>query len=311
MRNPANAWSIGTFGAIGEFTWAPTEPATFAESKFSIEVRTERGAMRLSRSSEARRFAYQTLWGDGEAWTSGVAFCLPAINRSSVGFRRVGLDTHALRPEEVNSVLFDLGVGVGHTAMCIRTCDREILAAAQEMESEEVLSERGDSLIELLRAKSPVRVMISPMGRIEVYSPIPAEGGCSPVGPHTHLLPALAALRRTHSANIPIPDSLQPVLTLHPPSPWRSAEGERRNYDQVAARHFDEIFSAFGDERAREVSRAIEFAVLSGQQPHTFLFPTERHLRIQARVALRRLAQEGRGQSIAAWLALYDRSCRG
>jgi hypothetical protein len=307
VRNPANSWSIGTFGVVGEFMWNPSESVSFLEDASTVEVRSERGAMRISMSSAVLIHAYQSLWGDGEAWTSGVAFCLPSvIQEKRSGFHRLGSDSRAMRHEEQDAFLFDLGIGVGHTAICIRTRDPDILAAAQQMEGEDLLSHRGDPLFELLRKKSPVRVMTSPAGRIEVYSPIPPEGGRSPSGPHTHLLPRLAILRRTHSANVPIPESLQPVLTMHPRSPWRTAGGERVSYDHTAATDFDEIISEFGDERAKEVSRSIELAVSLGQQPHTFPFPRERHLRIQARVVLRRLAQEARGRNIASWLALYD-----
>lgn len=307
VRNPANAWSIGTFGVLGEFMWEPSESVSFTESASAIEVRSERGAMRISMSPAVRTLAYQSLWGDGEAWTSGVAFCLPSVaRRSTLGFHRIGADFHALRTEETDSVLFDLGIGVGHTTMCVRTRDAEVIEVAREMEGQDVLSCRGAALMELLRMKSPARVMTSPVGRIEVYSAIPAEDGHSPEGPHTHLLPRLATLRRTHSANIPVPYSLQPVLTMHPRSPWHSSNGERGSYDRTAACEFDEIFSEFGDERAIEVSRSIKRAVLSGQPPRTFHFPTERHLRVQARVALRRLAQEGGGPDLDQWLALYD-----
>ena len=299
---------MGSFGALAEFMWTPSEFVSLTKTESAIEVTSGRGAMRIYMLPDIRALAYQTLWGDhGEAWTSGVALCLPALaTEKKSGFRHLGTDRHSLRPADLDSVLFDLGIGVGHTSMCIRTRDAEILAAAQGMEGEDILSSRGAEFIHLLRKKSPVRVMTSPIGRIEVYSPIPDEGGQSPVGPHTHLLPRLARLRRTHSANIPIPYSLQPVLTLHPRSPWRSVGGERRSYDPSVARDFDEIIAEFGDERAREVSRAIQDAVLSSQQPHSFAFPVDRHLRVQARVALRRMAQEGIEADIAEWLALYD-----
>ena len=42
-----------------------------------------------------------------------------------------------------------------------------------------------------LVAASPHRVVTGPLGRIEVYNPIPAGWGASPEGCHTHLIPAL------------------------------------------------------------------------------------------------------------------------
>lgn len=308
IRSSENAWSIGCFGVSAEFMRAPFEPAKITESQLATEIVTERGAMRLSTASHARPIAYQSPWGEGDAWTSGVLFCVPSVSKASnFRFRHIGPDAQAIRPRDVSADLFDLGVGVGHVRMCIRTRDEEVLGAAREMEGQDLLGERGASLLRLLRAKSPVRVMISPLGRIEVYSQIPPDSGCSPLGPHTHLLPALAGLRRRHSSNVPIPRSLQAVLMLHPRSPWRNREGERVVYDRTAAKEFDELLLQFGDPEAIAVIRRLEAAVLGGEKPERFAFPTRRHLRAQARVTLRRLALEGRAENVGEWFAAYDR----
>ena len=48
-----------------------------------------------------------------------------------------------------------------------------------------------DRVGHLLVAASPHRVVTGPLGRIEVYNPIPQEWHVSPEGCHTHLLPRL------------------------------------------------------------------------------------------------------------------------
>jgi len=59
--------------------WAESESVSFTESESTLEVSNERDAMRISMSSGVGALAYQSLWGDAEAWTSGVAFLSPSV----------------------------------------------------------------------------------------------------------------------------------------------------------------------------------------------------------------------------------------
>ena len=49
----------------------------------------------------------------------------------------------------------------------------------------------------------------------EVHQPIPPQGGHSPEGPHTHLLPKLLAERRVHPPGSPLPVGLYCGLSLY------------------------------------------------------------------------------------------------
>ena len=80
-------------------------------------------------------------------------------------------------------------------------------------------------------AASPARVIVSRLARVEITNPIPAPGGVSPDGPHTHLLPAIMRRARVHDANIPVPHGMLPCLTLYPAHPARDAEGRERPFD--------------------------------------------------------------------------------
>src|SRR6201999_4030892 len=103
----------------------------------------------------------------------------------------------------------------------------------------------------------PHRVILSPLARVEVYAPIPQPGGKSPDGPHTHLLPKLLASRRTHAANAPIPEGFQPVLMLHPRSPWRDGMGMRTDFDPALDAVFEALLADFGLAEDRAVRARI------------------------------------------------------
>jgi hypothetical protein len=104
-------------------------------------------------------------------------------------------DPGALRPADATAVLVDLAVGHPAAAFCVRTADAELVDLLRVLEGRgwaEALDAVGPRLV----AASPHRVVIGPLGRIEVFNPIPARSDVSPEGCHTHLLPALLATGR-------------------------------------------------------------------------------------------------------------------
>ena len=95
---------------------------------------------------------------------------------------------------------------MGHAAaaFCVRTGDAAVLARLREVAGapwREALEAVGAAVL----VASPHRVVITPLGRIEVWGPIPPEQGTSPAGPHTHLLPALLATGRELPAGHVLP----------------------------------------------------------------------------------------------------------
>ena len=67
---------------------------------------------------------------------------------------------------------------------------------------------------------SPHRVVTTPLGRVEVWAPIPPDSGVSPEGPHTHLLPVLLATGRELPNGVELPPELAPAAAFHPPPGW-------------------------------------------------------------------------------------------
>ncbi|MBB3877771.1 DUF6925 family protein [Sphingomonas pseudosanguinis] len=298
IEDPANGWSIGSFGAIGEFMRDPDEPTTIRRSTDCIEVVTGRGAIRVV-DTELTGVAWDTLSSDGETWGHALALCVAVPPPSAKVIRPRGPDHEALRDEDRHGLLYDLGVGTGCVTMAIRTQDAELIAALDAAVGQPVLAS-GDVMECILRSQ-PHRVLISPAGRVEVYQPIPMPGGESPEGPHTHLLPKLIGKDRPHSANTPIPEGWQSALTLHPPSPWRTPLGERRPFCPRTDAMFAPLLQCYQSAEDEAVRAAIITALDEVELP----WPDSRRGRHKARVVLRRLYAAGDIRA-SAWRMIHD-----
>ncbi|WP_197277268.1 DUF6925 family protein [Sphingomonas profundi] len=305
VRDPANGWSIGSFGAIGEFVRDADEPASIEESDRRIETTTARGAMRISTVEPLRPIAWDGLAADGEGWSHTLAFCIPRPATAGRTIRRLGADRDAIRESDRDAMLFDLGVGSGAVGMCLRTADRALAEAMIAAEGVPLLSVPA-LMGEVLRAQ-PHRVLLSPAGRIEVFQPIPPPGGKSPAGPHTHLLPKLIGTDRPHSANVPIPDDLQSALSMHPRSPWRTPLGEKQPYDPATDRAFAPMLARYGLADDAAVDAGLLDALRRRAAPELAGWPATRRGRTRARILLRRLAAAGDGR-VKPWRILHDRA---
>jgi hypothetical protein len=252
--------------------------------------------------------AYDIPGSDPDTWSSELALCMPAIEPLSGGVvTPLGPDHQALRATDRTMALYDLGIGLGAVRFCVRTTDPHAIEALHAAAGQ---AASGDILHALMAAflhAQPHRVLLSPAGRIEVTAPIPMPDGRSPEGPHTHLLPALLASGRTHSANTPIPPGWQPILMLHPPGAWRDGLGRRTPYSREADDASGRLFQRFGLADERALRGQVEAAIAAGQAPQSFPRPSERRARAHLRVVLRRLAAAGSPGPVAAWRALHDR----
>lgn len=303
--DPENGWSIGSFGAIGEFVRDADEPTETIRGENFFQIATARGAMRIAPTAELQPLAWDSLSADGESWGHALAFCVaipPSANRT---ITRLGEDAAAIRQEDRGNILFDLGVGCGAVSMHLRTRDTDLIEALDKAEGVGLLSVDG-VMPEVLRAQ-PHRVLTSPAGRIEVFQPIPAADGKSPVGPHTHLLPKLIVKDRPHSSNVPIPEGLQSALSLHPRSPWRTMLGERHPFDAKIDSKFRPMLDRYGLSDDANVETALIAAIESGSTPEFADWPGTRRGRTKARIALRRLAAAGHGK-VVPWRVLFDRA---
>lgn len=299
VEDPANGWSIGSFGAIGEFMRDAEEPVTIHRTDGQIDVVTTRGAMRV-RDAALTGVAWDTLSGDGETWGHVLAFCSPRPAAGPRVVRFLGHDADAIRAEDRSARLYDLGVASGCVAMAARTRDPALIAALDAAEGQALLGVAG--IMPIVLKAQPHRVLLSPAGRIEVYQPIPAGDGKSPEGPHTHLLPKLIAKDRAHSSNTPIPDGWQAALSMHPLSPWRTPLGERHAFRPDLDAAFAPLLDRFGLDEDKVVARQIAASL----DDEALSWPNGRRQRHKARIVLRRLHAAGDAR-VDRWRAAYDR----
>lgn len=207
-------WSIGVQGAVAEFS--RDDDAVVLDDGMAM---TALGAIRITLPAPAVAWRYRIDGGCGEGGSrSEIALCLPesqARLASRAVLTELGPDREAMRPEDREAVLFDLGLDLSHITACVRTADPETLAVLRDGAGRSLIADKNP-LLRQLADLSPHRVFISQAGRIEVYQPIPAPGGVSPKGPHTHLL--TGSLRRGRVIATPWPSGFSSCLTLHPPA---------------------------------------------------------------------------------------------
>jgi hypothetical protein len=220
----------------------------------------------------------------------------------------LGPDAGALREDERDAVLFDLGIGAPHCDICVRTADRQMLSVLRAAAGSPLL-EMG--LFDALPEMSPTRVFLSRLGRVEVCTPIPKPGGRTPDGPHTHVLRDLLKHRRTHSANVPLPECLVPCAEMFPASPIHDAHGGRQRFDIAKHETFQRLLADHGDSLCMKAKYETVAAIRAGRLP--FDEPSyTRAQRLARRVALRQIAQvDGPSRTLVAWQKTFDPTALG
>jgi hypothetical protein len=305
ISNPDTQWSLGTFGAIAEFSRDHDEPVRLAQSNEGVSAVTPRGGIALTPHAAIRPFASEGITRTG--WNQRIALCLPmhdcAMNQRAA-LTEIGPDHQAPREEDREAILFDLGLGALQADFCVRIGDHSLAARLREHAGRN-LFEPGNPAMGMILAANPHRVFLSRLGRIEVYQPIPPPSGKSPEGPHTHVLPRLLQSRRTHPATEPVPQGWIPCAHLYPPHPARDGLGEARPFDATHHDAFQRMMAACGDPAALAAKRRVVDAVLAGEPPTAVA--GDRHGRISVRIALRQMrSQDHASAALSAWLANFD-----
>lgn len=258
-------WHLGTFGVVAEFMRDEDEPTAFPGDG-GLAAFTARGAIRLEVTPDLRPFAYETAMSRARSWGQQVALCLPreacAMNRRAV-LTELGPDRDAVRADDRDAVLFDLGLDRLQVDACIRTADAGLIETLRSAEGKPLFDVSTGAMMAILKAH-PHRVFLARLGRVEVFQPIPADGATSPPGPHTHVLPKLMKTGRTHGANAPIPKALVPCGGFAPPHPQRDPMGRPRPFSEMRHAAFQTMLERFGNTRLVAVKRAAALGYTDG-----------------------------------------------
>jgi hypothetical protein len=200
LGDAGNGWSIGTWGAIGEFQYDAEEPGLVLDLA-TLSVTSPRGALHIGDLGDAKLFALI----DDAGRIREIAFCSP---------RPAGRRTTI---HQLDETTFDLGIGVPHVDMMVRLRrdDAATRAALREGVGRPLFAP-GNPAGPAIGRSSPTRIFASALARLEVHQPIPPSGGRSPEGPHSHLLPQYLAERRVHAPGSPLPAGLYCGLSLYP-----------------------------------------------------------------------------------------------
>ena len=319
LSDPSTGWSMGTFGALAEFHRNADEPL-LGEVSNGLQCATSLGALRLELPKDVLPVAYQTLSANPRRWGHGIALCLPedrAVMAERRAITEVGPDETAVREEDRDGILFDMGLSVLGAAcrqveFCVRTADPELTGVLRAAQGQSVFDPACTAMKAILEAH-PNRVAVTRLGRVEVYQPIggPATGGVSPAGPHTHVLPDLLASGRTHSANVPIPEGLVPCAWAYPANPVSTQMGRDKPFDVALHQAFEQILEAWGVSAIVDTKKRVRDAVAARESPSAFEEPANRFERAAVRIELRQLAlraQSGAERSlIDEWRSVFDK----
>lgn len=310
MSDPDAGWNMGSFGAIAEFHHVSGDPEPGAAADL-IQF-SDRGAIRIDTLEHVRPVAYETLSPKSHRWTQAVSLCLPEheaqMNRRKV-LTELGVDHSAIRPQDRDAVLFDMGLDQPQVDFCVRTADPALLDVLRASEGQS-LFDHGNPAMGAILSAHPHRVALTRLGRVEVYQMIggPDTGGVSPEGPHTHVLPKLLRANRTHSANTPIPDGWVPCCGFHPKSPVMGRLGEDKTFDAEAFDAFQTLLTAWGPEDYADQKRRVWTALQEGRGPEIWVEPSTRVGRAGLRNAIRQWRRR-RGDSdlVTAWAMAFDK----
>ena len=216
LRAASGTWSIGVVGAVAEFSAWPAASVDIEMNGDQIEVSNSGGNLRFLIDEQVRALTFDP--PDTPADRQRVVL---AVKRARSGppvckaLADLGPDRAAVRPEDREQHLYDLGLGREEARFCVRCgtgAARDALAAAVGTTPAEALP----VLAPILLRDSPGRVLESALGRIEVLTRIPELGGRSPAGPHTHLLPDHLATERALPAGMDLPRAYLPGAIFYP-----------------------------------------------------------------------------------------------
>lgn len=255
LHSTESSWSNGISGAIAEFMYDAGESVSFGESATALHAATDRGAIAVNLAQQPACFAHEDITHCTGSWTQVLSLALPeSLSRmpANHAITALGADTGAVRSRDRDKQLFDLGLGSELARFCVRTGDPDLAGELNSL-CGKTLHARGQALLALLQQSSPHRIVVSALGRIEVYTPIPQKGGHTESGPHTHLLPGLLGKDKAV-----LPPGYSAVMHVYPPHPLHDKYGVKKPFDPAQYHAFQDVLKKVGIEDYLKAKAAAE-----------------------------------------------------
>lgn len=216
LSQRSGTWVVGCYGATAEFVCHHNELCDVSVTGETITAISDRGALQLTIGEQVRALRLRA----GQSGRGYRAIFLVVVKARATlpvatSLTPLGRDEGAIRPECRNDIWFDLGLGRADLRFCVRASATDLLDTlnhASGLPLSDVLQAAGATIVK----HSPARVVESPLGRAEIYTPVPPPGGRSPDGPHTHLLPGHLATGRTTPPCIDLPPVYALGATFYP-----------------------------------------------------------------------------------------------
>ena len=192
-REPGPAWSLGVPGALAEL------PGPFAVelSDNRLTLSMAGGRLRLAGHPGLRVFAL--------AGRLVLALHRSRLKPNPAQLTELGPDADALDPTALGQPLFDLGLGRPTVRFAVRTAAAGLVNALRAGLGRPL--DRGTAA--LLAAASPARVLLCPLGRIEIDGPIGAGSEA-----RTALDPRLLAQGLELPSGLALPDGYAPLVSV-------------------------------------------------------------------------------------------------
>lgn len=223
----AGTWVTGVNGAIGAFRRADDETAVVDASGDTISARTGRAAMSFKLSATLRAYAVNPSsrecreWAPADALSDLVVIAVArrcGLEQTGRGLARLGADAGALLDGCNSETLYDFGLGDCAGSFGLRTADRTLMRRLDRHLGDEwpvFFPALRDDMI----GAAPTRVVRSPLGRVEVSTPL--WSGTAASGPFTQFLPLRLKPEIAEPA-LEMADSYLPCAVHHPAPSGRS-----------------------------------------------------------------------------------------
>jgi predicted Fe-S protein YdhL (DUF1289 family) len=221
LRPGGGTWVSGVYGAVAEFFVGAHEAIELEAGDTHVNASTARGAIAFRLLDHVRAFAF------GSApQPAGSDIIILAIARgraklaAEFGLTCLGPDSEAIARFNRDETLYDFGLGRTIAGFGIRTAEPGLLSRLDTcigLKWPELLASIGGDILHA----SPTRVVRNSIGRIEVFTPIPAADGRSSPGPHTHFLPKHLAAERDLPPNLELSDAYV-ACAIHYPAALRT-----------------------------------------------------------------------------------------